>query len=104
VGRLYSQLISAADGWLDQALEPLKQHVQYQKHLLNRHLIKLTELKQKTQSKRTDLRALEEEILRNDSALASLEELLKQNAPAPQPMAPTPRRDNVTPLKAPAAS
>ncbi|KUJ82916.1 hypothetical protein AWR36_010235 [Microbulbifer flavimaris] len=104
VGRLYSQLISAADGWLDQALEPLKQHVQYQKHLLNRHLIKLTELKQKTQSKRTDLRALEEEILRNDSALASLEELLKQNAPAPQPMAPAPRRDNVTPLKAPAAS
>ncbi|GAA5524291.1 hypothetical protein Maes01_00846 [Microbulbifer aestuariivivens] len=103
VGRLYSQLISAADGWLDQALEPIKQHVQYQKHLLNRHLIKLTELKQKTQSKRTDLRALEEEILRNDTALAGLEELLRQNAPAPQPIAPAPRLDNVTPIKAPTA-
>ncbi|WP_250460259.1 dynamin family protein [Microbulbifer litoralis] len=102
VGRLYSQLISAADGWLDQSLEPLKQHVQYQKHLLNRHVIKLTELKQKTQTKRTDLRALEEEILRNDSALASLEDLLRQSAAAPQPLAPAPRASNVTPLKAPA--
>lgn len=102
VGRLYSQLISAADGWLEQALEPLKQHVQYQKHLLNRHMIKLTELKQKTKSKRTDLRALEEEILRNDGALASLEELLKQSSAAPQPLAPAPRASNVTPLKAPA--
>lgn len=102
VGRLYSQLISAADGWLEQALEPLKQHVQYQKHLLNRHMIKLTELKQKTQTKRTDLRALEEEILRNDGALASLEELLKQSSAAPQPLAPAPRASNVTPLKAPA--
>lgn len=102
VGRLYSQLISAADGWLDQSLEPLKQHVQYQKHLLNRHMIKLTELKQKTQTKRTDLRALEEEILRNDSALASLEDLLRQSAAAPQPLAPAPRASNVTPLKAPA--
>ena len=104
VGRLYSQLISAADGWIDQALEPLKQHVQYQKHLLNRHMIKLTELKQKTQTKRTDLRALEEEILRNDSALASLEELLRQNTAAPQPLAPAPTVSNVTPLKAPASS
>ncbi|WP_193163861.1 dynamin family protein [Microbulbifer hainanensis] len=104
VGRLYSQLISAADGWLDQALEPLKQHVQYQKHLLNRHMIKLTELKQKTQTKRTDLRALEEEILRNDSALASLEELLRQNAAAPQPLAPAPTANNVMPLKAPASN
>ncbi|SDK74340.1 dynamin family protein [Microbulbifer yueqingensis] len=104
VGRLYSQLISAADGWLDQALEPLKQHVQYQKHLLNRHLIKLTELKQKTQSKRTDLRALESEVLRNDQALASLEELLRRNVPSPRPLPPAPRASNVTPLKAPASS
>ena len=104
VGRLYSQLISATDGWLDQALEPLKQHAQYQKHLLNRHMIKLTELKQKTQSKRTDLRALEEEILRNDSALGALEELLRQSAPTPQPVAPAPQVSNVTPLKAPASN
>ncbi|MFI2810874.1 MULTISPECIES: dynamin family protein [Microbulbifer] len=104
VGRLYSQLISAADGWLDQALEPLKQHAQYQKHLLNRHLIKLTELKQKTQSKRTDLRALESEVVRNDSALASLEELLRRSAPSPRPVAPPPRASNVTPLKAPASN
>ena len=103
VGRLYSQIISVVDGWLDQALEPLKQHVQYQKHLLNRHMIKLTELKQKTQVKRTDLRVLEEEVLRNDSALASLEELLTQSAAAPQPLAPAPRASNVTPLKAPAS-
>ncbi|WP_308364253.1 MULTISPECIES: dynamin family protein [unclassified Microbulbifer] len=104
VGRLYSQLISAADGWLDQALEPLKQHVQYQKHLLNRHLIKLTELKQKTQVKRTDLRALEEEVLRNNAALVALEEMLTQSTSAPQPLAPAPRASNVTPLKAPANS
>ncbi|WP_346838475.1 dynamin family protein [Microbulbifer sp. SAOS-129_SWC] len=104
VGRLYSQLISAADGWTEQALEPLKQHVQYQKHLLNRHMIKLTELKQKTQTKRTDLRALEEEILRNDNALASLEEFLRQSSAAPQPLAPAPQASNVTPLKAPASS
>jgi hypothetical protein len=102
VGRLYSQLISSADGWLEQALEPLKQHVQYQKHLLNRHLIKVTELKQKTQSKRTDLRALEEEILRNHKALGALEELLNQTSAPPQPLAPAPIADNVTPLKAPA--
>ncbi|WKT60791.1 dynamin family protein [Microbulbifer thermotolerans] len=99
VGRLYSQLISTADGWLDQALEPLKQHVQYQKHLLNRHLIKLTELKQKTRNKRSDLRTLEEEVLRNESALAALEELLRQSSAAPQPLAPAPKPHNVTPLK-----
>ncbi|WP_226668583.1 dynamin family protein [Microbulbifer aggregans] len=107
VGRMYSQMISSVDGWLEQALEPLKQHVQYQKHLLNRHLIKLTELKQKTQSKRTDLHALEEELVRNHSALGSLEELLKQTSTAPLPIAPAPVAtvaSNVTPLKAPAAS
>ncbi|TLM74303.1 dynamin family protein [Microbulbifer harenosus] len=104
VGRVYSQMISAVDGWLEQVLEPLKQHVQYQKHLLNRHLIKLTELKQKTQSKRTDLRALEEELLRNHSALGALEDLLKQTQAAPQPIAPAPRATNVTPMKIPANS
>ncbi|WP_078082710.1 dynamin family protein [Microbulbifer mangrovi] len=107
VGRMYSQMISSVDGWLEQVLEPLKQHVQYQKHLLNRHLIKLTELKQKTQTKRTDLRALEEELVRNHSALGSLEDLLKQTQPAPQPLAPAPvatMANNVTPLKAPAIS
>lgn len=107
VGRMYSQMISSVDGWLDQVLEPLKQHVQYQKHLLNRHLIKLTELKQKTQTKRTDLRALEEELVRNHSALGSLEDLLKQTQPAPQPVAPAPvatMASNVTPLKSPAIS
>ncbi|MFD1217541.1 dynamin family protein [Microbulbifer celer] len=106
VGRLYSQMISAADGWLDQVLEPLKQHVQYQKLLLNRHLIKLTELKQKTQSKRTDLRALEEELVRNHNALGALEDLLKQTGSAPESIAPAPVAstvsNNVTPLKAPA--
>ncbi|WP_105102736.1 dynamin family protein [Microbulbifer pacificus] len=104
VGRVYSQMISAVDGWLEQVLEPLKQHVQYQKHLLNRHLIKLTELKQKTQSKRTDLRALEEELLRNHSALGGLEDLLKQTQSPPQPIPPAPVASNVTPLKAPAHS
>ncbi|GAB2528128.1 dynamin family protein [Microbulbifer agarilyticus] len=107
VGRMYSQMISSVDGWLEQVLEPLKQHVQYQKHLLNRHMIKLTELKQKTQSKRTDLRALEEELVRNHSALGGLEDLLKHTQAAPQPIAPAPVAavaDNVTPLKAPATS
>ncbi|MBB5211941.1 dynamin family protein [Microbulbifer hydrolyticus] len=104
VGRMYSQMISAVDGWLDSVLEPLRQHVQYQKHLLNRHLIKLTELKQKTQSKRTDLRALEEELVRNHNALGGLEDLLKQTQAAPQPIPPAPVANNVTPLKAPATS
>ena len=107
VGRMYSQMISSVDGWLDQVLEPLKQHVTYQKHLLNRHLIKLTELKQKTQAKRTDLHALEEELVRNHSALSSLEGLLQQTQAAPQPVAPAPVAtvaNNVTPLKAPATS
>ncbi|WP_295802990.1 dynamin family protein [uncultured Microbulbifer sp.] len=107
VGRMYSQMISSVDGWLEQVLEPLKQHVTYQKHLLNRHLIKLTELKQKTQTKRTDLHTLEEELVRNHSALAALEDLLKQTQPASQPVAPAPVAtiaNNVTPLKAPATS
>ncbi|WP_299580568.1 dynamin family protein [uncultured Microbulbifer sp.] len=99
VGRLYTQMSGAAENWLEQALEPLKQHTQYQKHLLNRHLIKLTELKQKTQSQHTDLRTLEDEVLRNDRALSGLEELLRHSASAPQPLAPAPRAHNVTPLK-----
>ncbi|WGL15130.1 dynamin family protein [Microbulbifer bruguierae] len=107
VGRMYSQMISSVDGWLDQVLEPLKQHVQYQKHLLNRHLIKLTELKQKTQNKRTDLRTLEEELVRNHGALSALEDLLRQTQATPQPIAPAPVAtitNNVTPIKAPVAS
>ncbi|MEW5250486.1 dynamin family protein [Microbulbifer sp. 2201CG32-9] len=103
VGRLYTRLTAATDTWLEQALEPLKQHAQYHKHLLNRHMIRLAELKQKTHSKRTDLRALETEILRNDNALTTLEELLGQSTAAPLPAAPAPRADNVTPLKAPAS-
>ncbi|WP_444934665.1 dynamin family protein [Microbulbifer sp. JTAC008] len=100
VGRLYDDMGNKAENWLEQALEPLKQHAQYQKQLLNRHLIKLTELKQKTRSRRTDLRTLEDEVQRNDKALVALEDLLRHNSTAPQPVAPAPRAHNVTPLKA----
>ncbi|MFS1525058.1 dynamin family protein [Microbulbifer sp. 2304DJ12-6] len=100
VRRLYQEMSTAAEDWLERALDPLRQHAQYQKHLLNRHLIKLTELKQKSRSRRTDLRSLEDEVLRNDGALSALEALLHHSASTPQPLAPAPRARNVTPLKA----
>ncbi|GMG85931.1 dynamin family protein [Biformimicrobium ophioploci] len=96
---LYERLHEQVDNWIDLALEPLRQHVQYQKHLLDRYIQKLTEIKQKSATRRGDLRVLESELRRNSEALQVLETLMRQSAAsAPQPRE-APLANNVTPLK-----
>lgn len=79
----YLQLNEQIDQWLGDALTPLVQSNQYQKQLLEHHMLRLTRLQAAQDNQRDQLSNLQDNLRTLEAALSELEPLCKQfNTPA----------------------
>jgi GTPase SAR1 family protein len=77
VRALYARLIEDANHWGNEALTPLVHHNLYQKQLLERHMMRLTNLNNENRGVSTQLQALRANIAMQEQALTSLGDILK---------------------------
>lgn len=74
----YEDLNRAVDHWLAEALAPLFQHNQYQKQLLEHHMVRLAQLQNQRNSHAEQLESLQTNIYQLQSALTQLEPLYEE--------------------------
>lgn len=71
----YQDLNRAIEHWLQEALAPLFHHNQYQKHLLEHHMLRLTQLQNQRNSYAEQIEGLQTNIYQLQAALSQLEPL-----------------------------
>jgi len=75
---LWQELNQGLEDWLQQALVPLLQHNQYQRQLLEHHMLRLTRMRHQQQGHREQLQALKANIRHMREALDELEPLCRE--------------------------
>lgn len=83
----YQDIHQAIDMWLDEALTPLFQHNQYQKQLLEHHMLNLAQLQHSRSSRTEQLQELEQHIEHLQHARDALEPMYHEviSEPAEKP-------------------
>ncbi len=79
----YQELNDVIEHWLQEALVPLFQHNQYQKQLLEHHMVRLTQLQNQRNNQREQLETLQTNAYQLQTALAQLEPLYQEIISAP---------------------
>jgi uncharacterized protein (DUF3084 family) len=74
----YQDLNRVVEHWLQEALTPLFHHNQYQKQLLEHHMLRLTQLQNQRNSYAEQLEGLQTNIYQLQSALSQLEPLYQE--------------------------
>lgn len=74
----YQALNDAIEHWLQEALAPLFQHNQYQKQLLEHHMLRLTQLQNQRNNQREQLETLQTNAYQLQTALNQLEPLYQE--------------------------
>lgn len=78
VRAVYADLNQHITHWLQEALAPLFHHNQYQKQLLEHHMLRLTQLQTQRNSHTEQLEALQRNIYQLQTALGNIEPLYKE--------------------------
>jgi len=79
---LWHQLYNIIDHWLKQALVPLFQRNQYQRQLLEHHMLRLTRMRREQQDQAQQVSTLRDNIDQMERALADLQAVREQTQPA----------------------
>ncbi len=74
----YDSIHESIDVWIEEALTPLIQHNQFQKQLLEHHMLNLTQLQQNRNSRTEQLKSLAHEIKKSQKAQLALEPMYKE--------------------------
>ncbi len=83
---LWQALYHTIDHWLKQALVPLFQHNQYQRQLLEHHMLRLSRLRQEQRGQTEQFQTLKDNIDQMSAALKELDPLCKEvRQPSPTP-------------------
>jgi predicted GTPase len=85
VKSLFDELNQSIDHWLAEALAPLTHHNQYQKQLLEHHMLRLGELRNKNHSRHEKLQTLEASVAQLNSARDDLAPLFTEITTTPSP-------------------
>ncbi len=80
----YQDINKAVDHWLKEALAPLFHHNQYQKQLLEHHMMRLSQLQGQHNNRGDQLESLQANIYQMQTALAKLEPLYRDIMEAPR--------------------
>ena len=80
---VYGDLNLHIQQWLQEALAPLFHHNQYQKQLLEHHMLRLTQLQTQRNSQAEQLELLQTNIYQLQTALGNIEPLYKELLSAP---------------------
>jgi hypothetical protein len=97
VRAVYIDLNLHINHWLQEALAPLFHHNQYQKQLLEHHMLRLTQLQTQRNSHGQQLEVLQTNIYQLQTALGNIEPLYKEllmTPLEPEPMADPEQRDS----------
>src|SRR5690554_3741448 len=86
VKALFDDLQQSVEQWLAEALTPLSHHNQYQKQLLEHHMLRLGELRNKNQSRAEKLHTLEKSLEVLNAARTDLAPLFTEITTAPSPV------------------
>ena len=82
---LFNELNQSIDHWLAEALAPLTHHNHYQKQLLEHHMLRLGELRNKNHSRADQLQTLEASLAQLTHARTDLAPLFTEITTAPRP-------------------
>jgi hypothetical protein len=87
VRQTYKDLNQQIDHWLREALAPLFHHNQYQKQLLEHHMLRLTQLQSERNSQSEQMQVLQTNVYQLQAALTQLEPLYQEiiNSPLRAP-------------------
>ncbi|MES2822085.1 MAG: dynamin family protein [Pseudomonadota bacterium] len=96
VRNTYKDLSEHIDLWIQEALSPLIHGNQYQKQLLEKHMLRLTQLQNKRNSHSEQIESLQTNIYQLQAALASLEPLYQDIMSAPLTAE---KKDNIVKVK-----
>lgn len=88
VRHLFDELNQCVDHWLAEALAPLTHHNHYQKQLLEHHMLRLGELRNKTHTRGEKLQTLQVSVSALNEARRDLEPLFTEITTADQPATP----------------
>ncbi|WP_347330702.1 dynamin family protein [Marinimicrobium locisalis] len=83
---LWQSLYQTIDHWLKQALVPLFQHNQYQRQLLQHHMLRLSRLRQEQRGQAEQVQSLKDNVDQMSAALDELDPLCQElRQPTPPP-------------------
>jgi len=83
---LWQALNQELEDWLQQALAPLLQHNQYQRQLLEQHMLRLTRMRHQQQGRSEQVQALRVNIRHMREALDELEPMCREEPSFPAPI------------------
>lgn len=95
---LWQQLYNTIDHWLKQALVPLVQHNQYQRQLLEHHMLRLTRMRSEQQNQSQQVDTLRQNISQMEQALEALVAVREHTQPTVPPQLLEPETSQTEPL------